>query len=196
MAKYFKESDKNSPSWGDSQFVLSSVWDDVQFATSTGKVPSSAYPDFDTFTTNTKEYKFTVDDYIDLEANELFHGWKEGTTVYPHVHTALNGANASGSSQYAKFTVYFAYADAGEVWTETTDTIEIEIPDGSADLTHFLGQGAGVALTNNKIGSQIKIRLQRIAATTGTEYPNHIFVTQTGIHLEKNTVGSRSITTK
>ena len=173
-----------------------SVWDDIQFATSTGQVPSANYPDFDTFTTNTKEYKFDVDDYIDLEANELAHWWKEATTVYPHVHVTLNGANGTGSSRYVKFTIYFAYADANEVWTETTDTVEITIPDGTADLTHLIGSGAGVALTNNKIGSQVKIRLKRIAATAGTEYPNHIFVTQTGIHCEKDTMGSRSITTK
>lgn len=173
-----------------------SVWDDIQFATSTGKVSSSNAPDFDTFTTNTKEYKFDVDDYIYLEANELAHWWKEGTTVYPHVHATLNGANVSGSSQYAKFTIYFAYADANEVWTETSDTVEIEIPTGSADMKHFLGSGAGVALANNKIGSQIKVTLKRIAATTGTEYPNHIFVTQTGLHAEGDTMGSRQISTK
>jgi len=181
----------------DKTLVLAeSVWDDIQFATATGKVPAANYPDFDTLTTNTKEYKFTIDDYIDLEANELAHWWKEGTTVYPHVHVALNGANTSGSSQYAKFTVYFAYADTSEVWTETSDTIEIEIPTGTADLTHLLGSGTGVALANNKIGSQIKIRLKRIAATTGTEYPNHIFVTQTGLHAEKDTMGSRQIGAK
>ena len=172
------------------------VWDDIQFATATGKVPAANFPDFDTFTTNTKEYKFDVDDYIDLEANEMAHWWKEGTTVYPHVHVALNGANASGSTQYAKFTISFAYADTSEVWTETSDTIEVAIPTGSADLKHILGSGTGVALTNNLIGTQVKIRLKRIAATSGTEYPNHIFVTQTGLHAEKDTLGSRTIAAK
>jgi hypothetical protein len=46
------------------------------------------------------------------------------------------------------------------------------------------------------IGTQLNIRLKRIAATTGTEYPNHIFVLQTGIHYEVDTMGSRQIGTK
>ena len=177
--------------------LVESVWDDIQFSISSGRVAAANYPDWDsTFTTNTGEYKFDVNDYIDLGSQEMAHWWKEGTVVYPHIHTALDGANSSGGSYYAKFTVYFAYADEGTVWTETTDTIEIEIPDGTADLTHLFGSGTGFDLTGCTIGTQIKVRLKRIAATSGDEYPNHIFVTQCGIHAEKNTLGSRQVGTK
>jgi hypothetical protein len=174
-----------------------SVWEDIQFAISGGRVSQANFPDWDTsFTTNTGEYKFDVNDYIDLAANEMAHWWKEGTAVYPHLHIALDGANNSGSSQYVKFTVYIAYADTGEVWTETSFTAEKEIPTGTADLTHLLVTNGSTALTNNLIGTQVKIRVKRIAATTGTEYPNHIFVTQAGFHAEADTMGSRTINAK
>jgi len=38
--------------------------------------------------------------------------------------------------------------------------------------------------------------MKRIAATTDTEYADDVFVTQVGMHLQKNTLGSASETTK
>jgi hypothetical protein len=182
----------------DKTIVLNeSVWDDLQFLISGGKIPPSNYPDWDTsFTTNTGEYKFEVNDYIDLAGNEMPHTYKQGTTIKPHLHLALDGANSSGSDQYAKFTLYIAYADANEVWTETSKTAEITIPTGTADLTHLFLDMGDLTFTNQLIGCQIKLRLKRIAATGGTEYPNHIFVTQVGIHHEIDTMGSRGVATK
>jgi len=174
-----------------------SVWNDIQFNIETGRVGAANFPDWDTtFTANTGAYKFDVNDFIDLGAQEMLHDWKEETSIYFHVHTALDGANASGSSQYAKFTVYVAYADEDGVFTETNKDIEIEIPTGTADLTHLFGAASALAMTGLTIGTQMNIRLKRIAATTGTEYPNHIFVTQVGIHYEVDTLGSRQIGTK
>lgn len=172
------------------------VWDDIQFPISGGKVPAANFPDYAAFTTNTMAYKFDVDDYIDLQANEMVHWWKEGTDVYFHVHTTLDGANASGGSYYAKFTLYIAYADDDTVYTETSKDIEIEIPDGTADMTNLFGQATALSFSGLTIGTQVEVRVKRIAATSGTEYPNHIFITQVGLHAEKNTLGSRQIGTK
>jgi len=36
------------------------------------------------------------------------------------------------------------------------------------------------------------LRVKRIAATGGTEYAGSIFLTQAGVHLEADTVGSRT----
>jgi len=172
------------------------VWEDIQFSISSGRPGVANFPDWDAFTANTSEYKFDVDDYIDLGANEMAHWWKEGTAVYPHLHITTDGANNSGSSQWVKFTLYIAYADANEVWTETSMPLEKEIVNGTADLTHLLITNSSMALTNNLIGTQVKLRIKRIAATSGTEYPNHVFVTQVGFHAEVDTLGSREIGSK
>ena len=170
------------------------VWNDVQFAIGDGRVGVANFPDWSTFTTNTKEYEFQVDDYIDLSANEMPHWWKEASTVKPHLHLAPNGL--VNANRYAKFTVYIAYADANEVWTETSKTAEIMIPANTTSLTHLFLDMGDLAFTNQKIGCQVKIRVKRIAATGGTEYPNHIFITQVGIHAEQDTIGSRDVATK
>jgi hypothetical protein len=89
-----------------------------------------------------------------------------------------------------------AYADANEVWTETSLPQELTIPDGTSALTHMLLDMGDVAFTNQLIGCQIKLRIKRIAATGGTEYADSVFITQVGSHLEQDTMGSRTEYTK
>ncbi len=167
------------------------VYDDLQFGIAAGKVPAANDPSFETFTTNTNEYAFAVDDYIDLQAGELPHWWKEGTNGDVHLHVTLKAANATGADRFAKFTVYIARADAGDAWAETSLTAELTIPTGSVALKAFYLDMGDIDLAAYSIGAQVKIRVKRIAATGGTEYASEPFITQCGIHLQKDTVGSR-----
>jgi len=172
------------------------VWNDLQFSISRGKVPAVNNPTWETFTTNTNEFSFAVDDYIDLEANEVPHSWKLGSHGNVHLHVTTKAANATGSDRFAKFTVYIGYCDTGEAWQETSFTAELTIPDGTAALEMFYLDMGDLTLTNYVLEAEIKPRVKRIAATGGTEYAGNIFLTQIGIHLEDDTVGSRAETTK
>lgn len=176
--------------------LIEPVYEDLQFPVSDGRVGAANYPDWSTLTTNTKEYEFDVDDYLDLASEELVHGWKEGTTGNFHLHLAIPTANSSGSSQYAQWTVYIAYVNASSIWTETSLTAEIEIPDGSSALEAFYLDLGDVSFSGLTIGTQVKVRLKRIVATGGTEYSDHVFANQVGCHLEINTMGSRQEGTK
>lgn len=172
------------------------IWEDMQFQISSGKVGVANNPTWEAFTANTSAYSFDVDDYIDLGANEPSHGWKEGSAGSVHIHMANKTAQSAGADRFAKFTVYLAFADINEAWTETSVTAEWTIPDGTVALNHRKLYMGDLALTNNLIGTQIKARVKRIAATGGTEYADNVFITQIGIHFEQDTVGSREVTTK
>jgi hypothetical protein len=168
------------------------VYDDLQFAISAGKVPAANYPDYEAFGTQQREYSFDVNDYIDLQANELPHGWVEGSTAEFHLHLWPKTAQNTGANRFAKFTLYISYADTNEVLAETSLTAEYTIPDGTAALTHLLLDLGNLALPNNLIGTQIKLRIKRIAATGGTEYADSIFITQVGSHVQHSRLGSRT----
>ena len=177
--------------------LVSTVFKDLQLPVSGAKVPAVNAPAWQTFTTNTREYGFSVGDYIDFEANEIPHWWAEGTNGRPHLHITTRVANNTGSNRYAKFTVYIAYADTGETWVETSFTAELTIPDGTPALSAFLlDMGSDLILTNYLIESQIKCRVERISATGGPDVGGAIFITQLGIHLEVDTMGSRQISAK
>lgn len=183
---------------GTAKFVGdATVWNDLQFQLSSGRVGVANFPDWDTFTTNTAEYNFDVDDYIDLGADEFPHGWKEGSDATLHLHLAISATQSAGADRFAKFTVYLAYADVNEVWAEAGPfTAEYTIPDGTAALTHYKLAMGTVSLPDNLFGTQLKARIKRIAATGGTEYSAHIFITQLGLHVEQDTVGSRTHSAK
>ncbi len=168
------------------------VWKDIQFPISSGKVGQANQPSWSTFTTNTNEYQFTVGDFIDLRSNELIHGWEEGSVGHFHAHVTTDAANETGSSRYVKLTVYVGYQDSTGAWVETSVTGELEIVDGTGSLQGFKFDLGTVDFTGIGIESQIKPKVTRIAATGGTEYADEIFINQIGCHVKCDTVGSRT----
>jgi len=177
-------------------YYLEPVWNDVQYQISTAKLPASHYPTWETFTTNTSEYSFAVDDYVDFGVEEYPHWWQEGTDVNIHVHVTTKAANTSGANQYAKIQLFRAYAPMLGSWTETNVSAELTIPNGTAALTSLRLDFPAYSSTGRHIGDHIKTRLKRIAATGGTEYPGNIFINQMGAHVKQNTLGSRLINAK
>ncbi len=166
------------------------VWEDLQFSITPGKQPPSNAPVWATLTPNNGEWGFDVNDYRDLGSNELKHSWKEGTPGHFHLHISIPDANATGSDRFAKFTIYIAYVNASNIWTEVSLTAEVTIPDGSLDLENFYLDMGDVSFAGLIIETQVKIRPKRIAATGGTEYASDVFIHQVGCHLEGNTMGS------
>jgi hypothetical protein len=172
------------------------VYEDLQFPVSSAKVPAANNPNWETFTANTAEYAFDVDEYIDTRAAELPHWWKQGTLGDCHIHFTIKTAQSSGANRYVKFQVVLAYVDVDEVWVEQTLTGEKTVPTGSAALTNFYVDLGDATFTNYLIGAQVKARIKRIAATGGTEYIDSVFITQFGIHLQRDGVGSTTETAK
>lgn len=167
------------------------TWEDLQFPIDTGKVPASSAPTFELLTTNVKAYSFAVGDNIQLQANEAFHGSIFDNTASFHVHVTNKTANSSGSSQYVKVQLDVAYAQVNGVWAEQTLTGECEIPNGTPAKTKKICSVSNFDLSNVLIGGQIKPLFTRITATGGTEYADNVFITQVGLHIDRDQVGSR-----
>lgn len=169
------------------------TWEDLQFSISGGRVPASNAPTFDTFTTNTKEYAFDVNDFIYLDSNEPPHAHEANQTAKFHLHVANKTANLSGASQYVKFQVDigFAYKNGVSQWSERQLTAELEIPDGTPALTQFIFGLGDFDLTDFGVGGQIKPTVKRIAATGGTEFADSVFLSQLGMHYKVDMTGSR-----
>lgn len=178
------------------------VYADVEFPLVGAKVPAANFPDWTDGapTANQGCYAFDVNDFLDLGCAEVPHGWAIGTILDMHIHVSTKDANASGADRFVKFQVFVSYAtsdtSAWSAWTEVNSTGELTIPNGTGTLkSRYLDLG-NVDLTGYTVGTQVKVRIKRIAATGGTEYASHIYVTQVGAHAQLNTIGSRSETAK
>ena len=172
------------------------VWEDLQFPVNSGKQPSSANPTWAALTTNTGSWGFAVDNYVDLDSNEVSHGWKEGTTAKFHLHLSIPVLQNAGANRFAKFSVFVAYVNYLGIWAESTLTEEVTIPNNSAALQTFYLSMGDRTLAGMVLGTQMKCRVKRITATGGTEYSSNVFIHQVGCHLEMNTIGSSAELTK
>ena len=173
------------------------TWDDVQFDIHSGRVPGANFPTWEIFTANTKAFAFAVNDFIDLKANEYSHTFKEGVAAHMHAHITIKTAQATGADRFVKLQVWLAYVNrSGDTWSESTLSAELTVPDGSSALEHFYLDLGDVDLSGYTIGTQMKARIKRIAATGGVEYADDIYITQVGAHLEQDTLGSRTETVK
>ena len=163
-------------------------WDDINFDVSKARVDAVNKPNWAVFTTNTRKYKFAVDDYIWVGSNELMHCYKEGTAIYPHLHIFSNGVDID--DRYIKFQGDMIICPMNAAAVEVSFSSEWKIPANTPDKTHFLFEFDPYTDVSLGIGANIDGRLKRIAST-GTAPSSNPFVAMLGIHIEMDMLGSR-----
>lgn len=169
------------------------VWDDLPPTPIVAARLGSSAPTLATFVTDIEQYTFdATNDYV-IGATELTHAWKEGTTIYPHIHWATNGTDVGNKG--VQWQLKWAIGDGSEAFSsQTTSVIDVTIPGGTTDRTHFINEFAPtVTGTGYKIGAYIVWRLDRIATAVGGGAPSaNPFAIAIGFHAELSTTGSAS----
>lgn len=168
------------------------VWHDVQFSVSTARVPAANAPSWANMTTNLSAYTFAINDYIDLESNEITHGFKPGGNITIHIHLVTNGVDIADKT--VKYQIAYAMTPKNGVVTEIIASSQFTIPANTPDLTYLYVPIATVDSTALVFGSNIAMELKRIAADTGDPPTADPFVTMVGVHIEMERVGSRQET--
>jgi hypothetical protein len=190
--------DLSYPAWNaaNSRWENSTVWQDIDFPiiirTTGANIPTLA-----TVQGNITAPQWAVNDYSVCEGQELIHAWKEGSQVSWHVHFMTNGVD--GTDRYVKWEVeWFRVNVGGAITASTTDTAEILIPASTPDKTMILGTISQPTLTGGKIGGHVFARLRRIAVSTPgrSEPTSSPWCWMLQLHVECDTQGSRSISTK
>ena len=185
-------------STGDLSFTgTATTFSDIFFPMTSGKLVGANQPDYTTAVVgNINEYTFAINDYIDLGAGEISHSYKEGSDFNIHCHIITNGLD--GTDRYARYSVEYIIADVdGVVATATLSSIDLLIPASTTDRTHLRFEIGVITGTNYKINGTIKIQFKRIALIGGGSAPSSDpFVTMVGIHIEEDTVGSRTQSVK
>jgi len=97
-----------------------------------------------------------------------------------------------------RYSAEYIIADSDEVVaTATLSSLDLKIPANTTDRTHLYFAIGTITGTNYKIGGFIKIRFTRIALDGGGDAPTaNPFITMVGIHIEEDTVGSKTLLVK
>lgn len=143
------------------------------------------------FKTGIYQYTFDATNDVVYGATEITHGWQEGTTIYPHIHWATNGLEATAKG--VKWQIIWSVGDGDEAFGAViTRTVDTEIPASTADRTHLISEFTpAVVGTDRRIGAYIVWSLSRIATKHANGAPAaDPFALAIGFHVLQDTTGS------
>lgn len=125
-------------------------------------------------------------------SKELEHAWKVGSSIYPHAHV-LKLTAASGSVFLG-----FEYRIArGTTIVSGTKTVTVAMTDVTViDQLVFAGFGEIALSAITDTGAQVTFRFYRDPTNLADDYAGDIAVTTVGWHFQRDTAGSRLVTTK
>ena len=164
-------------------------WLDLDFPISL-RITGANRPTIDTLVGNIKIPRWAVDDYADIEGQELPHSWKRNSDLSWHIHYHTNGSDVD--DRYVRFEIEVAIAtNFGTISAvDTIDSGDILVPGGTADRTMRVF-GIGTTSPGDVFAPHIFARLKRVAAT-GTAPSSDPFVNMLQAHYENNALGSRN----
>jgi hypothetical protein len=138
--------------------------------------------------------QWAVNDFNVCESQELIHGWKEGSEVFWHVHLTTNGLD--GTDRYVRFELEYGYVDMNGAWTfpAVLTTADLLIPANTPTKTMLI-MNLGSFTPAIHIGGHVVARLKRVAAA-GTAPTSNPWVAMLQLHVQIDTLGSRSISSK
>ena len=175
------------------------VFNDIVINLSAARVPAANAPTWSSFISNLNSFTYGVNDFQEF-TSEITHSYKEGSNILFHLHGATNGLE--GVDKTIKFEIEYELVDnqtsgdLGDTYTGTTIiNAEITIPANTTDITAWVID-VGTDTTGNFLqGATLVGRIRRIASS-GVEPAADPFVQQIGVHVEEDTVGSRTELTK
>lgn len=175
------------------------VWEDLQINLSSARLPAASAPTWrvhDFGVAGGLDYSvlgFGIGDYIDIYA-QTTHSMKINSLLDLHLHGTLPSDDA-GKKVAWEFTVIGA--GIGSDWVAKTGspfTAEMTL-DGTQAGKHNLFEVANIEAGNSTVSSVFIGRLKRIAASSD-DYPNEVYLVYADCHYQKNTMGSRTESSK
>jgi len=128
---------------------------------------------------------------------QMPHGWKEGSTIYPHIHfITLTDVTPTDN-----FAIEFEYTWCNQIEDFAANTTLVTVDDiptlVNSQYLHQLVNipTAGIDGSGHTISSILMCRIKRVAASTDN-YAGGIAILDFDVHYEIDTVGSRQIITK
>ncbi len=161
-----------------------SQWDDIlipAFALGTG----ASAPDPVTLTGSLNVQGFDGGSTTEqlYGAFEFLHGWREGSTIYIHVHWC---PTTTGTGT-VKWKLEYSWANVHEAFPASTTITSTDTADGT-DNFHKIAGFPSITDTGKRIGSVLNFRLFRVP--TEDTYAGDAGLLSIGCHIDHDSVGS------
>jgi hypothetical protein len=132
---------------------------------------------------------FQVNDEVQGEI-QMTHRWKPGTTIYPHVHFALDNTAAGDPARVRWGLTYAVGGGHGTVFPAPGAEVNAEqVVSAAAGFTEYLLALPTITMTGKVESTIIILMLRRIAATAN-EYGDDVALLSWDAHVEVNSMGT------
>lgn len=128
---------------------------------------------------------------LQFGAEEVLHGYKEGTDISFHVHWRPTTTGA-GNVKW-QFEIYWDNIDSTP--GSTTNVSVVDAASGTA-WQHLKTDELTISGTGKKIGSLVHVRVYRDPTDSADTYGSDAVLSSIGFHYQINTVGSRQLNVK
>lgn len=168
-------------------------WVDIDFPIII-RTTGAGIPSLATINGNITMPQWQVNDFNVCECQEMIHSWKEGSTLYWHLHLTTNGLDAT--DRYVRFELEYGYADVSGQWVfpAIVTTPDILIPANTPTKTMMIMNIANFTPAI-KIGAHAVARLKRVASV-GAAPTSNPWIPMLQMHIQLDTLGSRNIGSK
>jgi hypothetical protein len=174
---------------------FSSPWDDLLVPLSTAKAVGASPNDPDWVDISVSggtaygwSFPQNKDTWLAFTA-QIPHAWKEGSTIYPHVHWYPT-TNAAGNVVWL---LQFMSATIGGVFPSAPNYSQASIPaSGSAARVHKVSAFPTFDATGYKISSIISGIIRRFGTSGSDTYEDPVIGLHIDFHIEIDSLGSRA----
>lgn len=174
------------------------VWEDLRVPVTSTKLGGTKDPGFSKFKDNGSGSQGVFVYHFDKSTEEelyftvqMPHSWKEGSTIYPHVHWAPIDTDTGTVVWGLEYT--WASID-GTFGNTTLLDFTADAGDGVAYKHQIIGSNDGIIATNKTLSSMLICRIYRNVASD--TYNNDAALLEIDFHYEMDTIGSRAVLTK
>jgi len=170
--------------------LQTTVWEDLRVAAQNTKInPSKSEPAFVSWKDGLFQFRFLPgnDDDESLHFTvQMPHSWKEGTTLYPHIHWSPDTTNTGNVKWELEYTVI----DVNGTFPSSTTITQVDAADGTIDK-HQVTSLPTISGSGLNISWVMVCRLTRLGDDGQDTYTGNVFFHEFDIHYEVETLGSR-----
>jgi len=160
-------------------------WEDLRFP-ATGINPPGGDADATRETTTGRlSFSASAVNIIAIQV-QMPHGWKEGSTIQPHVHWSPTNTNTGN----VKWQLQYKVANVNEAFpSEFTVLTQLDAGSGVADK-HQISSFSGIDMTGKTFSCMILILLSRLGDDAQDTYNAACLLNEFDIHYEVRNLGT------
>ncbi|WP_372754257.1 hypothetical protein [Mariniflexile sp.] len=171
-------------------------FDDLKVPVNTVQIKKTDITDveYDVFKDNTAALFFPYNKEPSVVFSvQLPHGWKEGSTIYPHVHWSSKSDVGSNTVVWA---LEYTWTNVGAVFPNTTTVSgSTLVPSNGGSVSayeHAITPLGAIDGTGKEISSMLMCRLYRYTTNASDTFNDYVALLEIDFHYEIDSDGSRT----